>query len=88
MKEFEFTIVDSLGIHARPAGQLVKLAQGFESEVTVTLWRSGKSASLKRLLAVMGLGAREGDRLYVRVEGPDERTAADEIERWLTEHLG
>jgi phosphocarrier protein len=87
MKEFDFTIGDPLGLHARPAGMLVKEAQRFESEFTVTLARSGKSASLKRLLAVMGLGAKGGDRITVLVQGRDEEAAARAIERWLKEHL-
>ena len=87
MKEFEFTIGHPLGIHARPAGQLVQLASRFESEATVTLERSERSASLKRLLAVMGLGAKGGDRLLVRVEGRDEEAAQAAIKTWLREHL-
>jgi phosphocarrier protein len=88
MKEFEFTIGHPLGIHAPPAGQLVQLSSRFESEATVTLERSGRSASLKRLLAVMGLGAKGGDRLLVRIEGRDEKEAQAAIEEWLREHLG
>jgi phosphocarrier protein len=88
MKEFEFTIGHPLGIHARPAGQLVQLSSRFESEATVTLERSGRRASLKRLLAVMGLGAKGGDRLLVRIEGRDEKEAQAAIEEWLREHLG
>lgn len=88
MREFEFTIGDPLGIHARPAGLLVKKAREFESDFTVILKRSGKSASLKRLLAVMGLGAKGGDCITVLVQGKDEDAAAKAIERWLTEHLG
>ena len=88
MREFEFVIGDPLGIHARPAGQLVKETQRFESECTVTVERNGKSASLKKLLAVMGLGAKGGDRLKVTVQGRDEEAAARAIERWLKENLG
>jgi phosphocarrier protein len=88
MKEFAFIIGHPLGIHARPAAQLVQLSSRFESEATVTLARSGKSASLKRLLAVMGLGAKGGDRLLVRIEGRDEKEAQAAIEEWLREHLG
>ena len=88
MITFHYTINDPLGIHARPAGHLVKLAQEFESEATMTLARNGKSASLKRLLAVMGLGAKGGDRVRVTFSGKDEEAAARAIERWLAEHLG
>ena len=87
MREFEFTIGDPLGIHARPAGLLVKTAQAFESNVTVTLKRNGKSASLKRLFAVMGLGAKGGDCITVLVQGTDEEAAAKALERWLKENL-
>ena len=88
MKHIEFTVGDPLGLHARPAGLLVKLAQGFESEATLTLSRSGKSASLKRLLAVMGLAVKGGDRVSITVQGEDEEEAAAALTRWLNEHLG
>ena len=88
MRRFEFTVKDALGLHARPAGLLVKEAQRFESESTMTLVRSGKSASLKRLLAVMGLGIKGEDRVSVTVEGTDEQAAAAALEAWLAEHMG
>lgn len=88
MKEFELTVSDPLGLHARPAGQLVKVAQGFESESTLTLLRTGKAASLKRLLAVMGLAVKGGDRIRVTVQGEDEEVAAAALSAWLREHLG
>ncbi len=87
MKEVEFVIGDPLGIHARPAGLLVKEAQRFESECLLTVERNGKSASLKKLLAVMGLGAKKGDRLKITIQGNDEQVAAKAIERWMKEHL-
>ncbi|MBO5898941.1 MAG: HPr family phosphocarrier protein [Clostridia bacterium] len=88
MRTIEFVVGDPLGIHARPAGLLVKAAQGFESEATIRLDRTDKSASLKRLLAVMGLGVKGGDRITVTVQGADEEEAAEAIETWLKEHLG
>ena len=87
MISFDFTVGDPLGLHARPAGLLVKLAQGFESESTLTLERTDKSASLKKLLAVMSLGVKGGDRILVRVDGADEKNAAEAIERWLRENM-
>ncbi len=88
MKQLQYTVVDELGLHARPAGLLVKVAQGFESESTLTLERTEKSASLKRVLAVMGLGVKGGDVVSIAVEGADEQAAAEAIERWLKENLG
>ena len=87
MISFDFTVGDPLGLHARPAGLLVKLSQGFESESTVYLSRTEKSASLKKLLAVMSLGVKGGDTIRVSVKGTDEANAAEAIERWLRENM-
>lgn len=88
MRQFDFAVRDPLGLHARPAGMLVKLAQGFESEATVRLERTDQEVSLKRLLAVMGLGVKGGDRITVTVNGADEAQAVAAMEAWLKEHLG
>lgn len=88
MKEITFTVQDPLGLHARPAGLLIKLARGFESEGTLTLERTGKSASIKRLLAMMGLGVKGGDRITLLLQGEDEEEAARAMEAWLRENLG
>ena len=88
MITFDFTVRDALGLHARPAGLLVSEAQKYESELSVTLHRTGKQASLKKLLAVMGLGVKGEDSITVTVEGEDERIAAEAIEQWLKAHLG
>jgi phosphocarrier protein len=87
MISFDFTVGDPLGLHARSAGLLVKLAQGFASESTLTLERTDKSASLKKLLAVMSLGVKGGDRIRVIVSGADEKNVAEAIERWLKENM-
>ena len=56
MKEFTYTITDEQGIHARPAGLLVKEAAGFASAITIE--KDGKKVDAKRILGVMGLGAK------------------------------
>ncbi|MBE6548931.1 MAG: HPr family phosphocarrier protein [Ruminococcaceae bacterium] len=77
MKNFEITVFDPVGIHARPAGVLVKEAQKLSSDITVTC--RGKSADAKKLLAVMSLGAKCGDTLSVSVEGENEINDAEKI---------
>ena len=67
MSSFEYTIRDENGLHARPAGLLVRQAQALSSEITIEC--RGKSASLKKLLAVMGLGVRCGDVVKISAEG-------------------
>ena len=85
MKEFQYTIKDELGVHARPAGLLVKLAKGFSSKIT--LEKNGKSCDMRKLMAVMSLGIKQGETITVRVEGEDEATAADKIATFLNENV-
>ena len=85
MKKFTYTIKDSVGIHARPAGLLAKKAKEFESVVTID--KNGKTAAATKLMAVMGLGVKCGDTITVTVEGADEDNAACEIEKFFSENL-
>lgn len=70
MKTFEYTIKDTLGIHARPAGMLAKTAKALDSEITVT--KGEKTVDVTRLLAVMGLGIKCGDTIKININGGNE----------------
>ena len=70
MKEFQYTIQDPMGFHARPAGALVRAAKAYASKVTISCGE--KSAQLTRLMAVMGLGIKQGQTVTVTIDGPDE----------------
>lgn len=83
MKTFEYTIKDSVGIHARPAGMIVNKAKEFES--AFTLQKDGRTADLKKLMSLMSLGVRSGDTVTITVEGPDEDRAAADMEKFLSE---
>ena len=85
MKEFKHVINDPLGLHARPAGMLVKACAGYASAVTITA-PTGK-ADAKRLMAVMRLAAKQGMELTVTVDGADEEKAAAELQAFLTANL-
>lgn len=85
MKQFVYTITDENGIHARPAGQLVQVAKAYESEITLT--KGDKTASAKKLFALMGLGVKQGDPVTVTVEGSDEAEAAAGVEAFLKANL-
>lgn len=84
MKEFNYVITDSVGIHARPAGLLAKKASEFKSQVTII--KGDKKADTRRLIALMGLGIKCGDTITVHVEGEDEDMAANAIEAFLKEN--
>lgn len=85
MKEFNYVIQDEQGIHARPAGILVKAANEFQSDIQVD--KDGKKGNLKRIFGVMGLGIKKGDNVRVIIEGPDEEAAAQKIETLFREQL-
>lgn len=83
MQEFTFTVTDPLGIHARPAGMLVKAAGSYTS--SVTLHKGEKSADVKRLFSLMGLGVRQNDAVVLKVDGPDEVEALATLSKLLVE---
>ena len=85
MKEIKFKVTDPHGIHARPAGILVKDAKKFNSKITV--WKGDKSCDLRKLLALMGLSVRQNDEIVVQVEGDDEAAYAEMIEKYLKENF-
>jgi Phosphotransferase System HPr (HPr) Family len=85
MKTFEYVIKDEVGIHARPAGLLVKEAKKYESRVTVS--KDGKSAEATKLMAIMGLGVKCGQTVRVIVEGADEDAAYEGVKAFFEENL-
>lgn len=85
MKEFKYVITDPEGIHARPAGEFVKAAAAFESNVNIT--KEGKTVSAKKIFGVMGLAVKQGQEITITVEGADEETAAAELEAFLKNNL-
>lgn len=85
MKSIEYVIKDELGIHARPAGMLVKLAGKFSSEITVE--NNGKEGSCKKIFSLMGLNVKKGDCIKLTAQGDDEEKAVQEIETFLKENL-
>jgi len=85
MKEFTYVITDKEGIHARPAGELVKLAKSYASSIAVI--KEGKKADAKKVFGLMGLGVKQGMEITVQVEGEDEDTAAAALETFLKDNL-
>lgn len=82
MKTFSYTITDPLGIHGRPAGEMVKLVKGFSSKTTIE--KEGKApVDASALFKLMGLGIKGGDTIKVSVSGADEEAAAAKVEEFL-----
>lgn len=85
MKQFTYVITDEAGIHARPAGLLVKEAAKFAS--TTTIAKGAKKGDLKRIFGVMALGVKKGEEINVTCEGADEDAAAAALESFFKVNL-
>ena len=86
MKEFEFVVTDPVGIHARPAGNLVKEIKKY-TDSKISLTKGEKTVDGLRLMAVMGLGVKQGDTVKFTVEGGDEDAIVEALSAWLKENL-
>ena len=85
MKEFQYTVKDACGIHARPAGLLVKEVKKYQSTVTIT--KGDASVNALKLMALMGMGVKQGDTVTIKVEGDDEAACAEAIQKFLSENV-
>ena len=86
MKQFEYTIHDPLGIHARPAGMLVKEAKAF-ADTVVTITKNSTTVKVTQLMKLMSLGVKKGDVVTVAAEGADEDAAIIAISNFFQNNL-
>ena len=86
MKNFTYTITDPLGIHARPAGMLVKEAKAF-ADTVVTITKNGTTVKATQLMKLMSLGVKQGDVVTVAAEGANEDAAIIAISSFLQNNL-
>lgn len=85
MKEFTYTITDPEGIHARPAGELVKAAKEFSCKITLT--KDGKTGDCKKIFGIMGLAVKSGNEVVLKFDGEDEEAASEKISAFMKENL-
>lgn len=81
MVEQLFTITDKLGIHARPAGALVKVANQFQSDTKLAF--NEKTVNLRSIIQLMSLGVKQGDHVKIIAEGTDENELMEEVKTVL-----
>ena len=79
MKVYEFTLQNTHGLHARPAGLFVQECGKFQS--SVALFKGDTKVNGKSMLGVLMLAASKGDQLRVEAEGQDELAAIDAIKK-------
>lgn len=85
MQIFQYTVKDPVGLHARPAGLLVRCAQGLSSSVTVQ--NGDLRADAKRLFAVMGLAVKQGDTVTFTLEGGSERSDCEALKEFCEQNI-
>lgn len=88
MLERKVKIVNQLGLHARAAAQLVRLASSFQSKITLKRADNAVVADAKSILSVLTLAAPKGTEIYVNVEGNDEETALKAVEEIFQNGFG
>lgn len=85
MQEYRYVIKDKEGLHARPAGLLVKKAGEYNCEVTI--YAEEKKADAKRIYAVMGLGVKCGQEILLTAQGEMEDEAIGALGEFLEQNL-
>lgn len=85
MVKFNYVIKDALGIHARPAGLLVKEAAKLGSKITIK--KGEKSGDAKKIFGIMGLGVKQNDEVVIEVEGNTEQEDAEVIKAFFENNL-
>ncbi|MDC7124302.1 MAG: HPr family phosphocarrier protein [Spirochaetales bacterium] len=86
MIESSYTIKEENGIHARPAGFLVKEVKQLDSTITVKTC-DGKSAAADKLFALMKLGVKQGDTITIVAEGGDEQKSLDSVMDFMSNNF-
>jgi phosphocarrier protein len=86
MPEREVKIVNKLGIHARPAAEIVKTAGKFRSSVTIV--RDELEVNAKSIMGVMMLAAEFGATIVIRAVGEDAEQALDALQTVIANKFG
>ena len=86
MKQFVYTIQDPLGIHARPAGMIVKLAKNY-ADTNIIISCNGKDAKASALMKLMSLGVKEGSVVTITAEGAAEEEAIAAMQEFFRNTL-
>lgn len=79
--EKEITIINRLGLHARPAAMFVRIAARYRSEIWVE--KEGEQINGKSIMGLMMLAAGQGSKLMIRCQGPDADRAMQELEELI-----
>lgn len=85
MKEYKYTITDPEGIHARPAGELIKACKAFSCNISIA--KGDKKVDCKKIFGVMGLGVKKDMEITLTFDGADEDAAYEAVSQFLQANL-
>lgn len=77
--ETTVTLLTEDGLHARPAGLLVKVASQFQSKVELTA--NGMAKNAKSIMSLMSMGLKGGEQILLKAEGEDAEQAIDAVKK-------
>ena len=86
MKEYVHTVKDPLGIHARPAGLIAKLAKEY-ADTNIVFSFNGKEAKATSLMKLMSLGVKQGSQVTITAEGVHEDAAIIAMSQFVNNNL-
>ena len=81
-----FTLVNEVGLHARPASMIVKLMLQFEADVFIE--KDGKRVNGKSIMGILMLAAGKGSQIRVEVDGSDAQKALESVEQLILSKFG
>ncbi len=82
----KFTISNELGLHARPAAQLVKIANRYKSNIT--LYKDDREVNGKSIMGILMLAAPKGSEIEIAAEGEDAESAVKELGELIDNKFG
>lgn len=85
MVSFEYTIKDPMGLHARPAGVMVKQIKDVPASVTITCGE--RSSDAKKLFGIMGMAVKCGETVTVTIDGEGEEDAKAQLQKFFEENF-
>jgi len=88
MPEAIVILVNPLGLHARAAAKIVRLANEFDSVISIVRPNRERRADARSILAILELGAKQGSELIIEATGCDETSALDAIKHLIVGGFG
>lgn len=84
MIKIDVTLMDPLGLHARPAAKFVETAKQFK-DTSVKVIKESREVDAKSIIGIMSLGAKQGSVLTITAEGPDETEAVQTLKNLINQ---